>query len=93
MTVIDSVVAAIPANVSTHGNGQADERTVSSGDDTHLALVTRVHGVGLVAIVSSEDVDKIAVHARNHSVETEEVVQRALAALPAGEHVGARAAV
>lgn len=66
---------------------------MSSRGDTHLALVTRVHGVGLVAIVSSEDVDEIAVHARNHSVETEEVVQRALAALPAGEHVGARAAV
>lgn len=60
---------------------------------THLALVTRVYGVRLAAIVASEDVDEVAVHARDHGVQAEEVVQRALTALPAGEHVVARALV
>lgn len=40
-----------------------------------------------------EDVDEVAVHVRDHGVEPEEVVQRALAAVAAGQHVGARAAV
>lgn len=49
-----------------------------------------MYGERLLAIVATEDVDEVAVHARDHRVQAEEVVQRALAALPAGEHVGAR---
>lgn len=60
---------------------------------THLALVTRVYGIGLVAVVAVEDVDEVAVHARDQRVQVEEVAQRGLAARPAGQHVGARAAV
>lgn len=52
-----------------------------------------MHGVGLVAVVSVEDADEVTVHARHHRVEREQVPQRVLAAVAAGLHVSARAAV